>query len=99
MTSHAYPTSWQPPKFIPNPYARYGLLLAAVLYIVWSVGALDIDWHRVDQGMTRAAKMFARMVPPDFSRWQLLASGLIESVQMALAASFIGMLLAIPLAV
>jgi phosphonate transport system permease protein len=49
--------------------------------------------------MTRAAKMFARMLPPDFSRWQLLASGLIESVQMALAASFIGMLLAIPLAV
>jgi phosphonate transport system permease protein len=99
MTSHAYPTSWQPPKFIPNAYARYGLLLAAVLYIVWSVGALDIDWHRVDQGMTRAAKMFARMVPPDFSRWQLLASGLIESVQMALAASFVGMLLAIPLGV
>ena len=70
-----------------------------MLYIVWSVGALDIDWHRVDQGMTRAANMFARMVPPDFSRWQLLASGLIESVQMALAASFIGMLLAIPLGV
>ncbi len=99
MTSHAYPTSWQPPKFIPNPYLRYGLLLAAVVYIVWSLGALDIDWRRVDQGMTRAANMFARMVPPDFSRWQLLASGLIESVQMALAASFVGMLLAIPLGV
>ncbi len=99
MTSHAYPTSWQPPKFIPNPYLRYGLLLAAVVYIVWSLGALDIDWRRVDQGLTRAANMFARMVPPDFSRWQLLASGLIESVQMALAASFVGMLLAIPLGV
>ena len=99
MTSHAYPTSWQPPKFIPNPYLRYGLLLAAVVYIVWSLDALDIDWRRVDQGMTRAANMFARMVPPDFSRWQLLASGLIESVQMALAASFVGMLLAIPLGV
>jgi phosphonate transport system permease protein len=99
MSSHAYPTSWQPPKFIPNPYLRYGLLLAAVVYIVWSLGALDIDWRRVDQGLTRAANMFARMVPPDFSRWQLLASGLIESVQMALAASFVGMLLAIPLGV
>jgi phosphonate transport system permease protein len=99
MNSHAYPTSWHPPKLISNPYARYGLLLAAALYIVWSLGALDIDWRRVDQGMTRAGNMFARMVPPDFSRWQLLASGLLESVQMALAASFIGMMLAIPLGV
>jgi phosphonate transport system permease protein len=41
--------------------------------------------------------MFARMVPPDFSRWQLLVKGLLESVQMALAASFLGMILAIPL--
>ena len=99
MISHAYPTSWRPPKFIPNPYTRYGLLLAAVIYFTWSVGALDIDWHRVDQGMARAGNMFARMVPPDFSRWQLLARGLLESVQMALAASFIGMVLAIPLGV
>ncbi|MDX2314925.1 MAG: phosphonate ABC transporter, permease protein PhnE [Gammaproteobacteria bacterium] len=99
MSSPAYPSSWRPPKFIPNPYTRYGLLLAAVVYFTWSVGALDVDWHRVDQGMTRAANMFARMVPPDFSRWQLLVRGLLESVQMALAASFIGMILAIPLGV
>ena len=46
---------------------------------------------------TRATNMFARMLPPDFSRWSLLIRGLLESVQMALAASFFGMLLAIPL--
>ena len=101
MSSPAYPASWRPPKLIPNPYTRYGLLLAVVLYLIWSLGALDIDWHRVEQGMYRAGSMFARMVPPDFSpdRRELLARGLLESVQMALAASFIGMLLAIPLAV
>ena len=41
--------------------------------------------------------MFARMVPPNFGRWQLLVKGLFESVQMAFAASFLGMILAIPL--
>lgn len=99
MSSPVYPESWRPPKFIPNPIARYGLLLAVVAYLIWSLSALDIDWHRVEQGIFRAGNMFSRMVPPDFSRWELLARGLLESVQMALAASFIGMLLAIPLGI
>ncbi len=99
MTAPAYPTSWRPPKLIPNPVARYGLLLAVAVYLIWSLNALDIDWQRVEQGMSRAANMFARMVPPNFSRWELLGRGVLESVQMALAASFIGMILAIPLGI
>ncbi len=99
MTAPAYPTSWRPPKLIPNPVARYGLLLAVAVYLVWSLNALDIDWQRVEQGMSRAANMFARMVPPNFSRWELLGRGVLESVQMAFAASFIGMILAIPLGI
>ena len=99
MSARTYPTSWRPPKLISNPAARYGLLVGAVAYLLWSIGALDIDWHRVEQGMGRAANMLARMFPPDFSRWELLARGVLESVQMALAASFIGMILAIPLGI
>ena len=99
MSAPAYPTSWRAPKLIPNPIARYGLLLAIAVYLLWSLNALDIDWQRVEQGMSRAANMFARMLPPDFSRWELLASGVLESVQMALAASFIGMILAVPLGI
>jgi phosphonate transport system permease protein len=41
--------------------------------------------------------MFARMVPPDFSRWELLYRGVTESVLIAFAASFVGMILAVPL--
>jgi phosphonate transport system permease protein len=99
MISAAHPASWRPPKLISNPYVRYGMLAAAVVYVVWSLGALDINWQRVEQGIPRAANMLARMLPPDFSRWELLARGLLESVQMALAASFIGMILAIPLGI
>jgi phosphonate transport system permease protein len=50
-------------------------------------------------GIPRAINMFSRMFPPDFSRWNLLIKGLLESVQMALAASFFGMVLAVPLGI
>jgi phosphonate transport system permease protein len=90
------PTTWRPPKLIANPLYRYGLMALALAYLVWSLGTLNIDWARVGDGLPRAADMFARMWPPDFSRWGLLVRGVEESVEMALAASFFGMILAIP---
>jgi phosphonate transport system permease protein len=91
------PTTWRPPKLIPNPFYRHGLIALAIAYLIWSLATLEIDWARVSQGLPRAADMIARMFPPSFSRWELLYKGISESVQMALAASFFGMILAIPL--
>ena len=88
---------WRPPKFIQNPAYRYGLNFAILAYVLWSLGTLEVDWGRVAQGFPRAGDILVRMFPPDFSRWELLTRGVLESVQMAFAASFFGMLLAIPL--
>ena len=93
------PQDWQPIRLITNPVLRYGLILLAVAYVFWSAGSLEINWTRFTNGLPRAANMFSRMFPPDFSRWSLLLRGLMESVQMALAASFFGMLLAVPLGI
>ncbi len=91
------PPKWNQIRMIENPALRYGLIILGLIYIFWSVGALDISWHRISTGIPRAANMFSRMIPPDFSRSSLLIKGVVESVQMALAASFFGMILAIPL--
>jgi len=91
------PTTWRPPRMIANPAYRYALLALAVAYLVWSVGTLEFDAARVAKGLPRAINMIVRMFPPDFSRWNLLVRGVVESVQMALAASFFGMILAVPL--
>ncbi len=98
-TTPAAAPRWQRIRMIDNPALRYGLLAMALVYFVWSFGALDINWNRVANGIPRATNMLARMFPPDFSRWGLLFKGIMESVQMAFAASFIGMLLAIPLGI
>jgi phosphonate transport system permease protein len=88
---------WHTIKLIENPLVRHGLVVLAIAYVVWSMGTLDVDWNRISSGMSRAGNMFSRMVPPNFDRWELLIKGLLESVQMALAASFFGMILAVPL--
>ncbi len=93
------PPRWQRIRMIDNPILRYGLFLGTLVYFIWSFGALDVNWHRVANGIPRATNMLTRMFPPDFGRWGLLFKGVMESVQMAFAASFFGMLLAIPLGI
>ena len=91
------PATWRPPSLVPNPLYRYGLMALAGGYVLWSVGSLEVDWNRVAQGFPRAGGILGRMFPPDFSRWELLLRGVTESVEMALAASFVGMIVAVPL--
>lgn len=98
-SENATPRQWHTIKLIENPVYRHGLYVLVLAYVIWAVATLDIDWGRAARGLPRAGDMFVRMVPPDFSRWGLLARGLLESVQMALAASFFGMILAVPLGV
>lgn len=92
----SYPTTWNPPTFFSNRFIRYGVYLAVLGYFVFSYLTLEADWGRMLQGFPRAVDIFQRMFPPDFSRWNLLIRGVLESVQMAFAASFFGMLIAIP---
>ena len=76
MSSPAvYPTAWKPPGLISNPAARRGLVALVVLYLLWSFGTIEVDWPRVGRGFPRAADLFSRMFPPDFSRWELLLNG------------------------
>ena len=58
---------------------------------------MDVD--RVLAGFPRALDILARMIPPDFARWQLLVDGMLESVQMAVAATLAGVLLSVPLGI
>ncbi len=92
----SYPKTWRRPSFFSSDYIRYGVLTAAIGYFIFSYFTLDADWERTWKGIPRAMDIFERMFPPDFSRWELLARGVLESVQMAFAASFFGMLIAIP---
>ncbi len=93
----APPTVWRRPKLIANPVYRWGFIGLTIAYLIVTGYTLEVDWGRIGQGVERAGNIFSRMFPPDFSRWELLLRGIGESVQMALVASFVGMILAVPL--
>ena len=101
MASAAAPASrrWRKPPAIKNPWVRWGLVAAALAYAYWAFTSLPVNWDRVAQGLPRAARIINTAFPPDFARWQLLYTGIMESIQMALVATLFGVALSLVVAV
>lgn len=95
----AYPGTWRPPPFFGTRTRQHAVLLCALAYLAWSLSTLNIDVARALAGFGRAVDIFARMLPPDFARHELLLKGMLESLQMAFAATLAGVLLSVPLGI
>ena len=90
---------WRPLPGIANPFWRYGLALAAVLYFVAAFSTVQIDWERVVRGVERASVLFQGFLTPDFlSRWEFIRIGILESITMAVVATAAGIVLSVPFA-
>jgi phosphonate transport system permease protein len=84
--------------FPPNWPARIGLVVLA-LYIVYASRILDLTWPRFVAGLDQGARFITRMLPPDHAhdKLALLYGGMIESLQIAIVATVVGVLISLPL--
>jgi phosphonate transport system permease protein len=71
----------------------------AAAFLAWNVVSLEINPDRIARGVGRLGTVMARAFPPDFHRVGLLASGVLESVEIATLSTLFGVLLGIPVAV
>jgi phosphonate ABC transporter permease subunit PhnE len=85
----AFPANWP---------ARIGLS-ALALYVMYAGTTLEITWTRFVQGLGQGARFLSRMWPPNVApdKLALLSQGMIESLQIAIIATVVGVLLALPL--
>jgi len=82
-----------------NPFKRNWLVTGSWVvlagYMMFSFNALGLSWERFLHGLGIADKLLDRMFPPNFSRWELLASGLAESMEIAIISSVAGIFLSL----
>jgi phosphonate ABC transporter permease subunit PhnE len=84
--------------FPPNWPARIGMIALAV-YFAYACTILDFTWQRFLIGLGHGSRFIGRMWPPDLAtdKLALLYTGMIESLQIAIIATVVGVLLALPL--
>lgn len=91
--------AWRPPPAWPRPWLGRVVWSAAGAFLLWNALSLEVNPERVARGLGRLGTVLARAVPPDFGRVDLLAQGVLESVEMATLSTFLGVLLGVPVAV
>lgn len=92
LEKHSNPVQHDP--FPRKPWTRI-LWVAAAIYLVYSINAMGLEWQRFIDGLGHADKLLGRMFPPNFSRWELLLSGLVESLEIAVISSVVGIFLSL----
>jgi phosphonate transport system permease protein len=85
----------RPRAFPRNPWTRVGWIVIA-LYVLYAGSQLGFSAQRFVEGIGNGAHFLARMFPPNFERWELLMRGIVESLQIAVIATFSGILLSLP---
>ncbi|MFQ1063416.1 phosphonate ABC transporter, permease protein PhnE [Bordetella trematum] len=73
----------------------FALLL--VVYAVYAASQLDFNWNRISDGMGHASTFLARMFPPSFQKPDTLWKGIAESLEIAVLASLLGIVLSLPI--
>lgn len=74
------------------------IALLALVYVVFAIANLGIDGNRILRGFDQGAKFLARLFPPNFAaRWDDIVHDMLESIEIAVMASVIGIALSLPL--
>ncbi len=90
---------WRKPPFIKRAWLRWALLIGAVVYFIAALSSLDVNWSRVYEGLERGWKFVVAFSSPDFSsRAADIKEGMIESAIMSIAATVVGIVLSVPVA-
>ena len=93
-----YPDTWSRPPLIANKWLRWGTYVGVLIYLVYVVYSVPVDWQRVVEGIDRAGRIFGGAFPPSFERSGLLIDGFLESIKIAVLATAGGVALSIPIA-
>ncbi len=88
----------RPQAFPANWPARIGWI-ALTLYAIYAASTLDVSWARLVRGLDQGATLLGRMFPPNMAadKLELITTGMFESLQIAVLATFFGILLSLPL--
>jgi phosphonate transport system permease protein len=88
-------TITRPIPFKTRLWTRAGWL-ALLAYTVYAASRLEITWARFIVGLDNGAKFIGRMLPPHIAQPDSLLKGLTESLEIAVLASCLGILISLP---
>ena len=84
---------------LPVNWPRRLGYIALFVYTLYAASTLDITWERILRGLPQGAHFLSRMWPPNLepAKLDLMRQGLVESIEIAVLSTVVGVLLSLPL--
>jgi phosphonate transport system permease protein len=73
------------------------MALLVLVYVLYAATQLGFSWERFVSGIGNGGTFLGRMFPPDLSKTDILWDGIAETLQIAVLASLIGIVLSLPI--
>jgi phosphonate transport system permease protein len=100
LAAATLPRRWKKPPLIKSAWLRWGLAIAAIVYIALVFETTPVNWTRVWEGLPRGAQFIGAFFPPDFvSRWDEIVEGIAESLWMTVVSTVVGIALSVPVGI
>ncbi len=93
----SYPAD--PPRLPHKSVFGFAGYLAAAALIIWSLTNSELSLTKLLQGLPEIGRLLSEMFPPALERMPSIGTTLLETFQMAVAGTFLGVVLSLPLAV
>src|SRR3954469_19423033 len=73
--------------------------IGLIAYVIYAASILEVTWERFQLGIEHGARFVSRMFPPDLApeKLKLMMRGLYESLEIAIIASALGIILSMPI--
>ena len=92
-TAQQWPRQWKKPAFIESSNIRRLIWVLTIVYLILSLGSLEINWARISQGLERGWAFVQGFLQPDFfSRSDDIWIGFKESITMTITSTALGVL-------
>ncbi|AQZ98297.1 phosphonate ABC transporter, permease protein PhnE [Comamonas kerstersii] len=77
-------------------WSQKALIALTVVYVLWSLSTMGVSAERLSAGWVQGARFIAQMFPPEMGKMEELWQGIKETLQIAVLATVIGLLLSLP---
>ncbi|WP_312907266.1 phosphonate ABC transporter, permease protein PhnE [Natronosalvus caseinilyticus] len=100
-TDGGYPGTWERPTVFYNVAVKYAVYLVITGFVVWSLWEMRVGIDRFVSGLESVRTLAEGMYPPNFGprKRELIYGGMVESMAMSIVATFVGVIVSIPIAV
>ena len=83
----------------PTHWTTRLMWIAFAAYLLYALGRIELSPERFLSGMEFGRQFVGKLFPPDFQRAELLVKGLKESLEIAILASVLGIIVSLPFSI